>query len=151
MGGWSHPSTEGHFYLLSVSISLLLGILANAIPIVSLNLSHTWYLGLSGGSPRSPPPLLLISFCSPGPLDFYLSFPIPGPAIHFFLPIPSPFQVFPSFLLSFIWSLSYIMGSLSFWTNIHLLVSTYHVCPLGFGLPHLGYFIVLSICLQSLR
>jgi hypothetical protein len=31
--------------------------------------------------------------------------------------------LWPSFLLSFIWSVSYIVGILSFWANIHLSVS----------------------------
>jgi hypothetical protein len=29
-----------------------------------------------------------------------------------------------------------ILGILSFWTNIHLLVSAYHVCSFVIGLPH---------------
>jgi hypothetical protein len=34
--------------------------------------------------------------------------------------------------------------------NIHLLVSTYHACPLGSELLHSGwYFLVLSNCQQN--
>jgi hypothetical protein len=33
-----------------------------------------------------------------------------------------------SFFFSFIWSMNCILGIQSFWTTIHLSVSTYHVC-----------------------
>ena len=53
-----------------------------------------------------------------------------------------------SFFLSFMWSVNYILGILSFWTNIHLSVSAYHVCSIGIGLPHTGLYILdPSICL----
>jgi hypothetical protein len=54
MGDWPHPSTVGHVYLLEVvssrSISLMLGISVNVIPIGSWNPSHPWYLEFSSGS-----------------------------------------------------------------------------------------------------
>jgi hypothetical protein len=37
----------------------------------------------------------------------------------------------PSVLLSFIWSVSCVLGILNFWANIHLLVNMYHLHPLG--------------------
>jgi hypothetical protein len=36
------------------------------------------------------------------------------------------------------WGL-YLVHSVYFLANIHLLVSTYHVCPLGSELPHSGW------------
>jgi hypothetical protein len=50
-----------------------------------------------------------------------------------------------SFFLSFIWSVNFILGILNFWTNIHLLVSTYLVCSFVIGLTHSGYFLVPAI------
>jgi hypothetical protein len=48
-----------------------------------------------------------------------------------------------SFFLSFMWSVNCILGILSFWANIHLSVSVYHVCSFVIGLPHSGsYFLV---------
>jgi hypothetical protein len=35
---------------------------------------------------------------------------------------------------------SYILGILSFWANIHLSVSTYCASSIVIGLPHLGWF-----------
>ena len=53
-----------------------------------------------------------------------------------------------SFFLSFLRSVNYILGILSFQTNIHLSVSAYHVCTFGIGLPHTGLYILdPSICL----
>ena len=43
-----------------------------------------------------------------------------------------------SFFLSFIWSVNCILGTPSFWANIHLSVSAYHVFSFVIGLPHLG-------------
>jgi hypothetical protein len=43
-----------------------------------------------------------------------------------------------SFFLSFKWSVNCILGILSFWTNIHLSVSAYHVCSFVTGLHHSG-------------
>ena len=40
------------------------------------------------------------------------------------------------FFLSFIWSVNCILGIPSFWDNIHLSLSTYHVCSFVIGLPH---------------
>ena len=38
-----------------------------------------------------------------------------------------------SFFLSFMWSVNCILGILSFWANIHLSVSVYHVCSFVTG------------------
>ena len=43
-----------------------------------------------------------------------------------------------SFFLSFMCFANCIFGSLSFWANIHLSVSAYHVCSFVIGLPRLG-------------
>ena len=43
-----------------------------------------------------------------------------------------------SFLLSFIWSVSCIVGIPSFCSIIHLSVSTYHLCSFVTNLPHSG-------------
>jgi hypothetical protein len=45
-----------------------------------------------------------------------------------------------SVLWSFLTFANCILGILSFWTNIHLSVSTYHVCSFVIGLPHSGSF-----------
>ena len=57
-----------------------------------------------------------------------------------------------SFLLSFMWSVNYILVIWSFWANIHLSATAYHVCSFSIWLPHSGwYFLVLSICLRISR
>ena len=43
-----------------------------------------------------------------------------------------------SFFLSFMWSVNCILGILSFWANIHLLVSAYYLCSFVIGLLHSG-------------
>ena len=43
-----------------------------------------------------------------------------------------------SFFFSFMWSVNCISGISSFWANIHLSVSSYHVCSFVTGLPHSG-------------
>jgi hypothetical protein len=43
-----------------------------------------------------------------------------------------------SFFLSFMCFANCISGILSFWANIHVSVSAYHVCYFVIGLPHLG-------------
>jgi len=54
-----------------------------------------------------------------------------------------------SFFLSFIWSVNCILGILSYWTNIHLSVTVYHLCSFVAGLPPSEwYFLVSSICLR---
>ena len=45
-----------------------------------------------------------------------------------------------SFFLSFTCFANCILGILSFWANIHLSVSAYHVCPFVIGLPHSGWY-----------
>ena len=52
-------------------------------------------------------------------------------------------------LLELHWSVSCTLGILSFWANLHLSVSVYHVSSFVVGLPPSGwYFLVLSICLS---
>ena len=46
--------------------------------------------------------------------------------------------IWPSFFLSFMWSVNCIWGILSFWANIHLSLSAYHMCSFVIGLPHSG-------------
>jgi hypothetical protein len=48
--------------------------------------------------------------------------------------------IWPSFFLSFMWSVNCIWGILSFWANIHLSLSAYHMCSFVIGLPHLGWY-----------
>ena len=78
-------------------------------------------------------------------------FPLPP----FFLPCPLPLlsptiilfttqcrteasiSGFPSFYTQ-VWSVGCIIGIVSFWVSIHLLVNTYHVCSFVSGLPHSG-------------
>jgi hypothetical protein len=43
-----------------------------------------------------------------------------------------------SFFLSFMWFVNCILGIPSFWANIHLSVSAYHVCSFVIGLPYSG-------------
>jgi hypothetical protein len=43
-----------------------------------------------------------------------------------------------SFFLSFIWFVNCMLGILSFWANIHLSESSYHICSFAVGLPHSG-------------
>jgi hypothetical protein len=52
-----------------------------------------------------------------------------------------------SFFLSFIWSVSCIMGILSSFPNIHLYISTYYVCSFVTRLPHSGWYFLVPICL----
>ena len=59
------------------------------------------------------------------------------------------YTLWSSFFLSFMWSVNCILGIPSFWSNIHLSVSEYHVCSFMIGLLHSGrYFLVPSICLR---
>jgi hypothetical protein len=43
-----------------------------------------------------------------------------------------------SFFLSFMWFAYCLLGILSFWANICLSVSAYHMCSSVIGLPHSG-------------
>jgi hypothetical protein len=144
-------STDSLLPLLGISSLLDLG---------SLLLS--WHLGNAGGYPQVPishcytPLFKFLTLCisSQSPL-------IPDPVPLFshspplFLPSPSnplsPVSIlFPilrrteahtlwsSLFLSFMWFMNYILGSLSFWVDIHLSVSTYHVCSFVLGLLHSG-------------
>ena len=117
-----------------------------------------WHLELSRGSSHLLPThcyiFLLIHLATWKP---FLLLPKPEPFSLFNLPFSSPTYDSPSLwlqelfcspllsgikastlwtslLLKFIWSMSCSMGILSFWNNINLSVSTYHVCPFGFGL-----------------
>jgi hypothetical protein len=56
-----------------------------------------------------------------------------------------------SFFLSFKCFVDCILGVLSFWTNIHLSMSAYHVCSFLIGLAHSGcYPPDPSVCLKIL-
>lgn len=62
-------------------------------------------------------------------------------------PLLSGFEVYTheySFLFSFLWSVSCIMGILNFLANINLTVSAYHTCPLGLGYLTQGDIFQLS-------
>jgi hypothetical protein len=50
------------------------------------------------------------------------------------------FTLSSSFFLSFMLSVNYILGIPSFWDNIHLSVSAYHVCSFVIGLPHSWWY-----------
>ena len=55
-----------------------------------------------------------------------------------------------SFFLIFLCFANCILGILSFWANVHLSVSAYHVCSFVIRLPHSGwYFLVPCICLRT--
>jgi hypothetical protein len=77
--------------------------------------------------------------------------------VHPFISAPNFFSVTPSMGILFTilrrnvvstrWSSSFliflcfancVLGILSFWANIHLSVSTYHVCSFVIDLPHSG-------------
>jgi hypothetical protein len=73
-----------------------------------------------------------------------LSFPL---FVYIFPPLGILFQLSrrtevstlcSSLFLSFIYFANCILGILSFWVNIHLSVSVYHVCSFVVGLPHSG-------------
>jgi hypothetical protein len=51
------------------------------------------------------------------------------------------------FFLSFMWPMNCILDILSFWSNIHLSVITYHMCSFAIGLPQSGWYFLCSKCL----
>jgi hypothetical protein len=54
-----------------------------------------------------------------------------------------------SFFLNLIWCMNCILSIPSYWDNIHLSVSLYHVCSFVIGLPHSRWYtIVPFICLR---
>jgi hypothetical protein len=62
---------------------------------------------------------------------------IPSMGISFpFLRRNEVSTLWSSFFLSFMCFANCILSILSFWANIHLSVSAYHVCSLVIGLPH---------------
>jgi hypothetical protein len=171
MGGWSHPPTGGPCLTSGYG---LYRFSANANPMGSWE-SLLWHLELSGCYPQFPIPHCYTLLCSL--LTFWTS---SSPLITWFCPSFSPplllFLLSPSynllsliilfpflskteastlwcfFLLSFMWSASCIMDIPCSLPNIHLSVSTYHVCSFGTELPHSGwYFQVSSISLQISR
>jgi hypothetical protein len=87
---------------------------------------------------------------SPAPLFFHPSLSLPLPTMTILFPLLGRIEapsLGPSFLLNLI-SVGYTMGILYFKANIHLSMSTYHVCTFGSELPHTGwYFLVPPICL----
>jgi hypothetical protein len=55
-----------------------------------------------------------------------------------------------SFFLSFMCFTTCVLGILSFWANIHLSMSAYHLCPFVIGLPYSGWYHPdSSICLWN--
>ena len=139
--------------MISTGSITLLGISANVI------LVGSWEpLGFLASGIPSPTATYLRSLCTSP-----LSFPTQDPAPLFSLPLPHflPYPSHPlppviilfpllsrtgtsklwsSFFLGFMWSVSRIMGILNifFMANIHLSVSTSHVCSFVTGLPHTG-------------
>jgi hypothetical protein len=142
------------------SISPLLGISANVIPHWVLGAScfpSIWDFLVATLVPHPShcyrPLFNFMTLCtlplSPPTPDSVTPFPslsLLGPS----LPLPLVIILFPllrkteaptlwsSFFLSFLWSVSCIMGILSFFPKIRLPVSTYHVCSFVTGLPHSG-------------
>jgi hypothetical protein len=132
----------------------------------------SWHLAFFGGYPQFPIPhcytplFNFLTLCTSPPSP-PIPHPVPlfPPLPLFFLPSPShplpPMVIlcpllgrteastlWSSFFLSFIWSVSCIMGIPSFLSKIHLSVSTYHMCSFESRLPHSGwYFQVPYICL----
>jgi len=128
----------------------------------SKHLLLSWHLELSGSYPQFPishcyvPLFKFLTHCTSPP-----SSPIAVPATPYSLLYSSQFFptlyhlvtiLFPlwsAFFLSFLGSVSCIMGILSFLPNIYLSMSTYLVCSFVTGLPHSGcYFLFPSICLR---
>lgn len=107
--------------------------------------------GPQGFFPVFPPYLILFPFSLTPPL-FHPGSSLPLPLMIISFPLPTGTEA-PSLglfcLLHFLRSVGCILDVLYFLANIHLSVRTYHACPLGSGLPHWGYFLVSSICLQN--
>jgi hypothetical protein len=75
------------------------------------------------------------------PSDSALNFVSVTPSMGVLFPILRRDKVstlWSSFFLSFICFANCILCILSFWANLHLSVSAYHVCSFVIGLPHLG-------------
>ena len=75
------------------------------------------------------------------PLVSALNFVSVTPPMGILLPILRRNKVsilWSSFFLSFMCFANCILGILSFWANIRLSVSVYHVCSFVIGLPHSG-------------
>jgi hypothetical protein len=137
-----------------------------SIPLGSESLTFLWCLGPSSGYPQFlifPAtyfcsiswPLLHVQFqilsCLFTPPSFSITYPLflPPPTIVLSTPHcrTEAFTPCSSLCLCFTWSVSCIMGIVSFWASIHFLVSAYHVCSFVIGLPHWGwYFLVPPIC-----
>jgi hypothetical protein len=62
------------------------------------------------------------------------------PSMDILFPLLRRIKVYTpwSSFLSFMYFANCILGIQSFWANIHLSMSTYHVCSFVMGLPHLG-------------
>ena len=142
-------------FLLVISLtSILLGLEASCFP-------GTWeFLVATSGSLS----LTAIHLCSVSWPSVLLPCLLPHLILpHFFLPLLSPSQIpcslyplmiilFPllnrdaastlgsSFFLSILWSVSCILGILSFGANIHESVSTYCVFSFATRLPHLRWY-----------
>jgi hypothetical protein len=77
------------------------------------------------------------------PSVLVLNFVSETPSMDILLPVLRRNEVstlWSSSFLSFKCFANYIWGILSFWANIHLSVSKYHVCSFVIGLPHSGRY-----------
>ena len=129
-----------------------------SLPFCPGSFLHPWHLGLSSRYASSPSHTATYFYSSSWPSGLVLSLPlytlppfshsgpyVPLPPMIILFPVQSGFEastLWPSFLLSFIWSEGCIMIILRFGANINLWVSAYHVCPFGSEFPHLEYFLV---------
>ena len=155
------------------SPSPLLGISANFIffCVCSGSLLLSWHLGLAGSYIQFPiphSPLLHTCVLIPDPLYIFPVFshiwscpPFPSKSclhpksIHtlpqmsilfYLLRMNEAGKLWLSFFLSFICSVNIILGIRWVKDNIHISVSTYHVCAFVTGLTHSGwYFLVPPI------
>jgi hypothetical protein len=103
--------------------------------LVGISLVTGFGSGLWDGSPSGAVVLNSHSFGLCSKLCLYNSFY--GYFVHI-LRRNKVSTLWSSFFLSFMWFVNCILGIQSFWDNIHLSVSAYHVCSFVIGLPHSG-------------
>ena len=101
-----------------------------------LSSPHTDFGSFSPALPTADLPL------HPCSIPYPLSYSVPSlhslrvPALFLLLSKIQACSLGPSLLFGFFRSVDHSMIILYFMANIHLLVSTYHACPFGSGLPH---------------